>query len=247
MEKVFFSFAIIILMVGFAGCSEDSNSGAPTNSGDMPYEVTLDPADFISSDYTGNEFMPLVPGTTMIYEGEDEDGLLVRVETFTTSETKLILGITCLVVKDKAYEAGVLIEDTDDWYAQEINGNIWYMGEYSELIDDGEVVSTAGSWEAGVDGALPGLIMLAEPYAGIWYRQEYYENEAEDAAQILSLNKTETIGLGTYENCLQTNEWSLQEPSIIEHKFYTPGIGLIRTIAVEGEAGFENLIEVISQ
>lgn len=242
---------LIILLTGLiliSACSEDSKCPTgPTNPGDLPYEVDIDPADFITEGFTGNEFMPLVPGTTFVYEGENEDGEVVRVEEYITHETVEIMGVTCIVVEAKEWEAGEMVEDTDDWYAQELNGNIWYFGEYSEEIEDGEVVGTEGSWEAGVDGALPGIIMLADPYVGMWYRQEYYEGEAEDVALILSINATVTIGLGTYEHCLQTAEWALLEPGIIEHKFYAPDVGLIRAVAVEGETGYEDLIEIINE
>ncbi len=144
----------------------------------------------------------------------------------------------------REYVDGELIEDTDDWYAQDKEGNMWYFGEDSREIEDGEVVSTAGSWEAGVDGALPGLIMLANPIPGIWYRQEYYAGEAEDVGQVLSLYESVNVSYGSFTNCLQVAEWNLLEPGIVEHKFYATGVGLLKAVAVKGESGYEDLVDI---
>lgn len=240
------TFAAILGLVLLAtGCKDDSVS--VENPIDMPYSVTIDPEDFINENITGNTFFPIQTGRTLVYEGEDEDGAQIRVEETFTGDTKVILGVTCIIVNAKEYEDGELIEDTFDWYAQDNQGNIWYFGEDSNEIEDGEVVSKEGSWEAGKDGALPGIIMFNNPLPGVWYRQEYWENEAEDVAQILSLDETVTVPLGTYENSLQIAEWNPLEPGIVEHKFYAPQIGLIRAVKVEGEDGFEDLVEINDQ
>ena len=227
------------------GCDDDDNNqdNDPFSPLDLPYLVNIDPSDFVDT-ITGNTFMPLVSGTTFFYEGEDEDGILVEVEEYVTDSLIIIMGVTCIVVEAREYEDGELVEDTDDWYAQDLEGNMWYFGEYSEEYEDGQVVSTEGSWEAGVDGALPGIIMLADPIVGLWYRQEYYEGEAEDCAQVLSLDETVTVPYGTFDNCLQTAEWSPLESDVLEHKFYAPGVGLLRAVAVEGESGFEDLVNI---
>ncbi len=236
---------IFLLGILATGCSEDDDNGVgPYNPADQPYNLVIDPDDFEDDDITGNDFFSLVPGTTYVYEGEDEDGVVVSVEEIFTADTKIIMGVTCVVVNAKEYEDGELVEDTFDWYAQDNQGNVWYFGEDSREIEDGVVVSTAGSWEAGVDGALPGIIMFAEPLVGVWYRQEYYEDEAEDVGQVLSLNATVTVPYGTFTNCLQTAEWNLLEPGILEHKFYAPGVGLLRAVAVEGESGYEDLVSI---
>ncbi|MBC8484666.1 MAG: hypothetical protein H8D45_01330 [Bacteroidetes bacterium] len=240
------SIALIVGFLFIMGCSEDEKCPtSPTNPADQPYNITIDPADFVDT-ITGNTFMPLVPGTTFFYEGEDEDGISVEVEEYITDSLVIIMGVTCIVVEATEYEDGELVEDTDDWYAQDLDGNIWYFGEYSEEYEDGQVVSTAGSWEAGVDGALPGIIMLADPIVGLWYRQEYYEEEAEDCAQILSMNASVTVPYGTFDDCLQTAEWNPLEPGIVEHKFYAADVGLLRAVAVEGESGFEDLVDIVT-
>jgi len=233
----------LFILVGCAG--EDPT--APESPFDMPYSVVIDTADFLVSNITGNTWFPISPGSTYVFEGEDEEGLAVRVEEEHLTDSKVIMGVTCVIVNAREYEDGDLIEDTFDWYAQDKRGNMWYFGEDSREMDNGQVVSTAGSWEAGVDGALPGVIMLANPIEGLWYRQEYYEGEAEDVAQVLSLSETITVPYGTFTNCLQTAEWNPLEPGIVEHKFYASGVGLLRAVAVKGESGFENLAEIIAE
>jgi hypothetical protein len=156
--------------------------------------------------------------------------------------TRVVLGVTGAVFKFREYENDVLVEDTEDWYAQDNDGNVWYFGELAREIKDGQIVSTAGSWEAGVNGTLPGIIIMAKPIEGIWYRQEHRLGEAEDEAQVMSVRQTVTVPCGTFTNCLLTAEWNPMEPGILEHDYYAPGIGSIREIAVKGETGFEDLV-----
>ncbi len=235
----------IVFVCAILCCSD--NEIDPTSPLDMPYDVVIDTADFISTGITGNAFFPVRPGTTCVYEGENEDGAMVRVEEEHTTATKTIMGISCVVINAREYENGALIEDTFDWYAQDKIGNMWYFGEFSQEIEDGEIVGTGGSWEAGVDGALPGIIMLADPLVGVWYRQEYYEGEAEDVAQVLSLRADLTVPYGYYSMCLQIAEWNPLERGIVEHKYYARGVGLLRAVAVEGETGYEDLVSITAQ
>ena len=242
-----FAYVLVLFLLFAMGCSNDESCPTcPTNPADMPYTVEIDPADFEDTNMAGNDFFPLTPGLTYVYEGENEEGVPVRIEEEYTDQTKIIIGVTCAVVEFREYEDGELIEETSDWYAQDKQGNVWYFGEDSKDIENGQVVGTSGSWEAGVDGALPGIIMFAEPVEGLWYRQEYYEGEAEDVGQVLSLSGSVTVPYGTFTNCLQTAEWTPLEPGIVEHKFYSSGVGLVRVVAVEGESGFENLVEILS-
>jgi hypothetical protein len=236
--------ALCLLFV--MGC-EDSTGPKPENPLNMPYDVVIDPADFLASDdITGNTFFPITPGSTYVYVGENEDRETVRVEEIHTTDTTVVMGVTCVVINAREFEAGELVEDTFDWYAQDKYGNMWYFGEDSREMEGGEIVSYHGSWEAGVAGALPGIIMLAHPIEGMWYRQEYWEDEAEDVGQVLSLNATVNVPFGTFSNCLQTAEWNPLEPGIVEHKFYAPGVGLLRALAVKGESGYEDLSEIVA-
>ena len=137
----------------------------------------------------------------------------------------------------------LLVEDTYDWFAQDIDGNVSYLGEESVEYSNGEPVSTAGSWEAGVDGALPGIVMLAEPTAGRAYRQEYYLGEAEDMAQIARVGETVTVPFGEYDAVIVITEWTPLAPDTVEEKYYAPGAGMIKEAAVQGGSGGAELIE----
>ncbi len=209
-------------------------ASAPTPQA-TPYAPVVDPANFVAG--VDNPNMPLSPGTTFVYDGQTEKGNEHN-EVFVTHETKVILGVTCVVVKDTVTVDGALEEQTLDWYAQDQEGNVWYFGEDSKEYQNGQVASTKGSWEAGVDGAMPGIVMKADPAVGETYRQEFYQGEAEDWAEVLSLSESITIPMGSYGNVLVTNEWSaLDNPPVYEHKYYVSGIGFAMTKYVQG--GFE--------
>lgn len=218
---------ILIALLGCGGGSSSPSSDAQ----DATYNPVIVPEDFVA-DIT-NPYFPLTPGTTHVYEGES-DGESERIEVSVTHDKKEILGVSCTVVRDQVWINGELAEDTFDWYAQDEDGNVWYFGEDSMEIENGQVVSTAGSWEAGVDGAKPGIIMQGNPTIGQTYRQEYYAGEAEDMAQVLSLTESVTGPTGPYTDLLQTKEWSPLEPGIAEHKYYAPGVGLVLEVKVEG-------------
>ena len=138
-----------------------------------------------------------------------------------------------------------MVEDTFDWFAQDKDGNVWYFGEDVSNYEDGELADKDGSWEAGVDGALPGIVMYADPatHIGETYRQEYYQGEAEDMAQVVSLGESVSTASGDYENCLMTKEWTPLEPGFSEHKYYAPGIGMVLEAIVEGGEGEMELVD----
>ena len=157
----------------------------------------------------------------------------------------VIEGVETRVVHDRAFEKDVLsekyvmVEDTFDWHAQDDAGTVWYFGEDTKELDaDGNIVSTKGSWEAGVDGAKAGFIMLADPQVGLRYYQELFRNVAEDQAKVLSLNETVTLNVNgkdvTFENVLLTQETSRLDPGVLEYKYYARGVGLIRKRDREG-------------
>jgi len=195
------------------------------------YQPELDPAGFVEG--ITNPYFPLVPGTTLIYEHHTPDGL-ERDVTHVTHDVKEILGIPCTVVRDVVTLDGEVIEDTLDWYAQDIDGNVWYMGEEAKDYEEDELISIEGSWRAGRDGALPGIIMEAHPMVGDFYRQEYYPDEAEDVAGVRNLDRTVTVPYGTFDHCLMTDEFSPIEPGVIESKLYAEGIGTVLEIEADG-------------
>jgi hypothetical protein len=131
-------------------------------------------------------------------------------------------------------EGGVPVEDTYDWYAQDKKGNVWYFGEYSTEYEDGKPAGTEGSWEAGVGGAEPGIIMPADPIVGMSYRQEYLKGEAEDMGMIVSLGNSKTVPFGSYSDVLMTRDWNPREPGGAEHKYYAKGVGVIYEEPAEG-------------
>ncbi|AKB25061.1 hypothetical protein MSMTP_1592 [Methanosarcina sp. MTP4] len=157
------------------------------------------------------------------------------------------MGVTTTVVQDTEYEDGELVEETFDWYAQDEAGNVWYFGENSIEYEDGEPVSTEGSWEAGVNGAKPGIIMLGNPKVGDIYYQEFSPGEAEDQAEVLSLSETITVAYGSFENCLKTREFTTLEPGEEENKYYASGIGLLLEEEVEGGDERLELVEITTE
>jgi hypothetical protein len=145
-------------------------------------------------------------------------------------------------VHDLVSEDGQVVEDTYDWYAQDRWGNVWYLGEDTTEYENGKPVSTEGSWEAGVDGALAGVIMPAQPAVGLAYRQEYYAGEAEDAGEILSLDEKVDVPYGSFEGALMTHDFTALDPSADEHKYYVKGIGPVLTLALPEGSGREELL-----
>ena len=215
------------MLLGLAACGSDETS---LPQGSEP--ARLDADDFVAT--IDNEYWPMSPGTTWVYRERTEDGAVVEVAVTVTNRTKRILGIDATVVHDVVTEGGELREDTYDWYAQDEDGNVWYLGEETKEYEDGNVVSTEGSWQAGVDGAEAGVIMPAVPEVGTTYRQEHYEGEAEDRGEILSLDERVSVPFGTFDEVLKTKDTTPLTPKVLEHKYYAKGIGPILTIDVAG-------------
>ena len=234
--KQIFLFAASLLL--FSACKKDlvrkesitKADSQLSRKVDSRYNPDVSLSKFTNSTNVTNPYFPVPSGKKYIYEGQTED-VLERIEEIRLATTKIILGIKCIIVNFKAYENGKLIEEAFDWYAQDNIGNVWYFGEAVDNYNpDGSFKDHEGSWEAGVDGAKPGIIMPANPRTGMKYREEYYPGEAEDEAQILSTKKTVTIPLGTYNNCIKTRNWTRLERGINENKYYAPGVGLIKEV-----------------
>jgi hypothetical protein len=202
--------------------------------------VELDPADFVAE--IDNPYWPMRPGTAWAYRETDAEGTVQRVDVTVTDRTKTILGIEAVVVHDVVTQDGELIEDTYDWYAQDTSGNVWYLGEATKEFENGEVTTTAGSWEAGVDGAQPGIIVPADPEVGMRYRQEYYAGEAEDEGEILSLDERAEVRFGPFDNLLMTKDTTPLDPDVLEHKFYAEGVGPVLVLGLSGGGGREELV-----
>jgi hypothetical protein len=221
-----------------AGCGAENQPSLPQGS----EQANLDPADF--TDTIDNPYWPMRPGTTWIYSERDLDGSKQRAVVTVSDKTKVISGIRARVVRDVVTEEGAVVEDTFDWYAQDKEGNLWYLGENTKEYKDGKVASTAGSWQAGVDGAEPGIILPATPSVGMSYRQEYYKGEAEDSAEIVSLDEWTEVPAGAYKRLLLTKDFSALEPDVLEHKFYAKGVGPVLVLSVSGGTAREELVEL---
>src|SRR5215510_7012256 len=237
---------LAVLALAAAGCGGDdsstqagggSGSGSDTTTpvidpGDGGhYAPAIDPANFVTT--VDNPYMPLAAGARWVYEGTS-DGEPEHTEVVVTDQQKVVMGIPVVVVRDTVSVRGEVVEDTYDWFAQDRDGNVWYMGEDSKEYENGQVTSTGGSWEGGVDGALPGIVMQAHPTQGQAYRQEYYKGQAEDMAEVAQVGTTKAIALGQYTDVVVIKEWSPLEPDVVEQKYYAPGIGVIAEETLKG-------------
>jgi hypothetical protein len=200
------------------------------------------PSQFVAK--IDNPYLPLKPGTTLTYTGTEEgvtQGDVVKV----TNDTKLILGVNVRVVRDTVTDRkGNVLEDTRDWYAQDQTGNVWYFGEDTKEYKNGKLVTTAGSWQAGDNGAKAGIIMEAHPKVGDTYGQECAPGVAEDRSRIFQVGASVTVPYGTFTDTLVTEEFSLLEPGVLDHKWYAPGIGVVREERVQGGSEVLELVNV---
>jgi hypothetical protein len=227
-----------------------SSSGIPSASetpfpaalqSGQPYAIAIDPAAFVAS--VDNPYFPLAPGTRWVMEGEGGSAGETTI-TEVTTDTRTILGVECTVVRDEVDVGDELRELTFDWYAQDASGNVWYFGEDTAEYKNGKVTTREGAWEAGVDGAQPGIIMPAQPVVGLTYRQEFLEGEAEDLAKVVELAARAATPAGSYANALVTEDWTPLEPDVTERKFYAPGVGLVMERVISGGHGINRLVEV---
>lgn len=196
--------------------------------GQAPYDPRFESGDFVDPREIGrsiapNPWFPLKAGRTLVYESKDE-----TVTVTITDEVKVIDKVPCLVVRDVVEVDGELLEDTTDWFAQDVRGNVWYCGEATAEYEGGIPVNVDGSFQADVDGARPGMIMKAAPAVGDVYRQEFDLGNAEDVAKVVGLNGSATVPAGRCAgNCLVTEEFTPLSPGATENKYYQPGVGLI--------------------
>jgi hypothetical protein len=237
------SFLAALAML--AGCGDDEAAPpAPASGSDLPQgseHVELDPAEFTTE--ITHPYWPMKPGSRWIYEEIDPDGTVMKVEVTVSGKTRQIAnGVEALVVRDVVSEEGVPVEVTDDWYAQDAEGNIWYLGEDTTEYENGKAVSNEGSFEAGVDGAEPGILLPADPEPGLAYRQEYYAGEAEDVGEVVLLGQQVEVPAGHYTDVLMTRDTNPLEPKVLEFKFYAPDVGPVLALGVSGGGGREELV-----
>jgi hypothetical protein len=181
-----------------------------------------------------NPWFPLKPGTVLRYRGAKDGEPSTEVMTV-TDRTRTILGVAATVVQDRLYKRGKLAEDTTDWYAQDRDGNVWYVGEATRELDkNGKTTSTEGSWQAGVQGARAGIFMPAKPAVGQSFRQEYLKGQAEDHFAVEALDTSVKVPWGRSGHALRTREWTPLEPGVIDAKYYVRGIGTVLEQTVKG-------------
>ncbi len=220
---------------GSGRCAQPGSYQLPTGS----ETVHLDPADFTAE--VDHPYWPMQVGT--IWRYVERDGRSVQRATVrVTGRTKVIAGIRARVVRDVVREGGEIVEATDDWYAQDSGGMLWYLGEATAEYEDGEVVSTAGSWEHGVDGAQAGVILPARLRRGCRYREEHLAGQAEDRAEILSTRVVVDTETGRHRRVVQTANTTPLEPGLLENKLYAPGIGPVVEVDLAPEPSTTELV-----
>jgi hypothetical protein len=234
-----FLLAAILVAAAIAGIAANGQS-AFAAAGSRTNGIVFDKNNFSNSLNVNNTYFPLKSGTTFTYKGTS-DGAPTKDVVVVTDKTKDILGVTARVVHDTVYENGKAAEVTDDWYAQDNSGNVWYLGESTKDLESG---STEGSWEAGVNGAKPGIIMEANPKVGDTYYQEFLNGVAEDQATVIQLDASVCVPYGCFNNVLVTKEFTALEPGVVDHKYYAPGIGDIKEETVQGGNEILELVNI---
>ena len=234
-----------------AACGGEDKTTTVTTQGSEPAASTevpqgsepaeLDPAEFTTE--IDNPYWPMAVGSEWVYRETDQEGAEQKVVVTVLDKTKRIAnGVEARVVHDVVTEDGKFVEVTDDWYAQDAEGNIWYLGEATTEYENGKPVSKSGSFEAGVDGAEAGIIMPADPVPGLSYRQEYYEGEAEDVGSIVATGEQAEVPAGHYKDAVMTRDVNPLEPKILEFKFFAPNVGPVLAVSVSGGSDREELI-----
>ncbi len=236
--------AALALAVAIGGCgSGSSGTDATATAAALPEgsePVELDPAEMSTT--IDNPYWPMAPGDRWIYR-ETGEGPVQRVVVTVTGRTKMVAnGVEARVVRDVVTAGGEPAEVTDDWYAQDEAGNIWYLGEKTAEYENGEVSSRAGSFEAGTGGAQPGIALPADPHPGLAYRQEYLKGEAEDRAEVLSVDQQVEVPTGRYRDALMTRDFNPLEPAINELKLYARNVGPVLALTISGGSGREELV-----
>ena len=216
--------------------------------------IPFNAANFSNPLTINNQYLPMVPGTTRVYRATGTD-VCEEVRVTVTNKTKTIAGVTARVVTDTAYEDEgcdgglVKVEDTLDWFAQDNAGNVWYMGENTKDCDGNKCSPGAGSWQAGVGGAVAGIAMLASPHQSDQYYQEFLVGVAEDQAKVtgvdidVTLTRPDAYPPGQFSGCLKTKEWTALSPGAVEEKYYCPGIGEMATDEHQGKTFRSELVD----
>lgn len=238
MTRKLFATLTVAAIAGAVATVWAATAGSSSGSS---YEPVLDPANFVST--IDNPYYPLPVGRTLVYEGF-RDGQTQTDTIKVLDQTKVVEGITARVVSDVATHDGTLLEKTFDWFAQDKQGNVWYLGEDTTAYGRNGKTDTSGSWEAGVNDAEPGLIMEANPQIPDGYRQEYLAGQAEDTAWISGQGGSVKVPYGTVRDVLTTLEATQVEPGIYDQKIYGPGLGIVVEQSLTGPVEYAKLASV---
>jgi hypothetical protein len=238
------AIAALGLAIAVTACGGGGNSARGAAATSLPQggdAFPIDPGEFTTE--IDNPFWPMKPGSRWVFRETDAEGSASRVVVTVLDKTKTIAnGVEARIVHDQVTEDGEVKEDTYDWYAQDAEGNLWYLGEDTTEYANGRPKTKEGSWEAGVDGALPGIIMPASPQVGMTYREEYYKGHAEDGASIISTDALAKVPYGRFDHGVQTRNFSGIEPDVIEEKIYAQGVGVVLEITVSGGSDRDELL-----
>jgi len=228
---------------GAGATADDSTPDLVIDPGDGgSYSVDIDPARFSST--VDNPYLPKLPGTRWVYESNTPDGETEDITVEVLDEYRTVMGVEAIVVHDVVEIDGEVIEDTYDWFAQDDDGNVWYLGEDTTAWEDG-VASSEGAWEAGVDGALPGIVMPAEPVVSdTGYRQEYLAGEAEDMGQVIGVGRSVEVPAGSWDDTVTTRDWTPLEPDVVEEKTFARDVGFVHEIKPTGDGAGEEVVLV---
>ena len=252
MRRMTMSLAAALLLGTASACGSGSDDGTQAAGGSSTVAATallpegsqpfpIDPGAFTTE--IDNPYWPMKPGSQWTFRETDAEGAVRDVVVTVFDKTKTIAnGVEARIVHDQVTEDGQISEDTYDWYAQDSEGNLWYFGEDTTEYANGKPKTKEGSWEAGVDGALAGIIMPANPQVGMTYREEYYKGHAEDGASIIGIDALAKVPYGRFEHGVQTRNFSGIEPDVIEEKIYAQGVGVVLEITVSGGSDRSELL-----
>lgn len=233
------------LAAGCGGSSGGDQTQAAGQSGTSTFPQSSEPANLTPADFTtqiDNPYLPMRPGSRWVVRVTNDQGEVQSDVITVSDQTKRMAdGVRARVVHDVVSEHGNPAEVTDDYYAQDSDGNVWYFGENTAEFHNGRK-DTSGSFEAGVNGADAGIAMLAHPEVGQTYREEYYAGQAEDRSKVLSLDEQAQVPFGHFTNALLTKDYSPLEPNVLEYKLYAQGVGQVLAVTVSGGSEREELV-----
>jgi len=242
LNRVRLAFPLAVMAIMLAGLLPTTVAAAPAGVSSLPL---LNPANF-NGGPINNPWFPLKPGTFWTYHGV-KDGKHSSDIVHVTHHTKVIMGVRCVIVEDTlVFDGGWIGEKTRDFYAQDKFGTVWYLGENTAEYDrHGHVVSTEGTWQAGVSGAQAGIFMPAHPHVGDSFVQEFFPGHAEDHFKIVSLSASVSVPYGSFTGAMKTKEWTPLEPGVVDGKWYVKGIGNVLEKTIVGDFEVNRLVQVI--